>query len=202
MASIRYGTREDKTIYTQVLYRARGRQRSTFFDDHGEALNFRDLVDQLGPENAREIARLTNQAGPNPDRRRMAGPLRRPLTGLDPRTIQKYRGYLRADVAPALGVIPLVPLSRDDIARWPQSDDRRWIQRQDDREQARAAVRRGKGRPHRLDKLTYSGEWLFTNPGNGGRGAGGPVRAVNFRAIVWYPRWSGAGRRRTPTIAR
>jgi integrase len=45
-----------------------------------------------------------------------------------------------------------------------------------------------------LEKLDYSKEWLFTNPGSGAggpstrrRGAGGPVRAVNFRANVWWP---------------
>ena len=38
-----------------------------------------------------------------------------------------------------------------------------------------------------LDKLDYSGEWLFTNPGRGRRAEGGPVRAPNFRANMWKP---------------
>lgn len=45
-----------------------------------------------------------------------------------------------------------------------------------------------------LDKLDYSGRWLFTNPGNGNggpnpkrRGAGGPVRIHNFGRNVWRP---------------
>jgi integrase len=45
-----------------------------------------------------------------------------------------------------------------------------------------------------LDKLDYSHEWLFTNPGEGKggpsplrRGAGLPVRAPSFRRNVWYP---------------
>lgn len=38
-----------------------------------------------------------------------------------------------------------------------------------------------------LDELDYTGDWLFTTPGNGGRKGGGPVRAVNFRANVWWP---------------
>ncbi|MFV8317183.1 tyrosine-type recombinase/integrase [Mycobacterium sp. 23] len=41
--------------------------------------------------------------------------------------------------------------------------------------------------PAVLDKLDYSGDYLFTNPGHGNRGAGGPVRAPNFRANVWWP---------------
>lgn len=50
-----------------------------------------------------------------------------------------------------------------------------------------------------LTKLDLSGEWLFTNPGNGAggpnplrRGFGGPVRPVNFRRNVWYPALSRA----------
>lgn len=38
-----------------------------------------------------------------------------------------------------------------------------------------------------LDELDYSGEYLFTNPGRGRRGVGGPVRPPNFRANVWHP---------------
>jgi integrase len=38
-----------------------------------------------------------------------------------------------------------------------------------------------------LNDLTYTNEWLFTNPGRGNRAGGGPVRAPNFRANVWWP---------------
>jgi len=45
-----------------------------------------------------------------------------------------------------------------------------------------------------LNKLDYTHEWLFTNPGQGSggpgekrRGARGPVRAPNFRTNVWNP---------------
>lgn len=41
--------------------------------------------------------------------------------------------------------------------------------------------------PSVLDKLDYSLEYLFTNPGRGNRAKGGPVRAPNFRANVWWP---------------
>ncbi|MCK0174763.1 site-specific integrase [Mycolicibacterium sp. F2034L] len=293
MASLRYGTRKDGSAYTQVLYRHEGKQRSSSFDDHREALKFRDLVDQLGPDKAREIARLTNQATtPSRTVAEWVAHYIDHLTGIDPRTVQEYRGYLRADIGPALGVIPLAVLTRDDIARWVQamsaegfsgktiankhallsaalssavkaghidanpaagarlprterlemlfltreqfallhsSVTKPWrpfveflvasgarigeatalkpgdVDRDTNTVRISRAWKRGGGgyrvgppktaKSRRtinvpasvLDKLDYSGEWLFTTPGNGGRAGGGPVRAVNFRANVWAP---------------
>ena len=55
-----------------------------------------------------------------------------------------------------------------------------------------------------LDKLDYTGDWLFTNPGRGRRAEGGPVRAGNFRANVWNPAveraWSAGGDAMRPRI--
>jgi integrase len=38
-----------------------------------------------------------------------------------------------------------------------------------------------------LDKLDYSGEWLFTNSGRGRRNPGGPPRIHSFNPNVWVP---------------
>nr|WP_269430435.1 site-specific integrase [Mycobacterium haemophilum] len=38
-----------------------------------------------------------------------------------------------------------------------------------------------------LDKLDYTKEWLFTNPGQGNRAMGSPVRPANLRRNVWWP---------------
>lgn len=51
-----------------------------------------------------------------------------------------------------------------------------------------------------LDKLDYTGDWLFTNPGRGRRAAGGPVRAPNFRTNVWAPAVTRAELGRRPRI--
>lgn len=40
------------------------------------------------------------------------------LTGVDKRTVEDYNRYLRNDIEPALGLIPLVDLTRDDISGW------------------------------------------------------------------------------------
>lgn len=50
-----------------------------------------------------------------------------------------------------------------------------------------------------LDKLTYTGEWLFTNTGRGRRAKGGPVRYPNFRSNVWDPAVERSGLQPKPT---
>ncbi|WP_422748711.1 hypothetical protein ACN27E_10155 [Mycobacterium sp. WMMD1722] len=40
------------------------------------------------------------------------------LTGVEPGTTRRYRSYLKNDIGPVIGDIPLEHLSRDDIARW------------------------------------------------------------------------------------
>jgi integrase len=292
MASLRYGKRRDGSVYTQVLYRHDGRQRSSSFDDHGEAVKFRALVDQLGPEKAREIARYVDQPGPRWTVGEWVAHYIDHLTGVQSRTLQEYRGYLRVDIEPVLGVLPLSALGGDEIARWVQAmsttgfsgktiankhallsaalaaavkaghidanpaagarlprtvrQEMVFLSREDfatlrnaitepwrpfvtflvasgcriseatalrpaDVDVSKSTVRisvawkRGSEGYHLgppktpksrrtitvpagvLADLDYTGEWLFTNPGNGGRGKGGPVRAVNFRANVWRP---------------
>src|SRR5690606_24961971 len=40
------------------------------------------------------------------------------LSGIEPGTIKKYRAYIRNDIAPMIGDIPLAQLEREDLARW------------------------------------------------------------------------------------
>lgn len=42
------------------------------------------------------------------------------LSGVDKRTVDDYRSYLRTSIAPTVGTVPLTALSRDDVARWVQ----------------------------------------------------------------------------------
>ena len=50
MASIRTRQRKDGTVYTSVLYVHNGKQTSSSFDDHAEALRFQDVCNRLGPK--------------------------------------------------------------------------------------------------------------------------------------------------------
>jgi hypothetical protein len=53
MASIRLRTRRDGTFYTAVLYVLNGKQTSSSFNDHAEALRFQELA--TGPARPRPL---------------------------------------------------------------------------------------------------------------------------------------------------
>jgi hypothetical protein len=55
VASIRIRQRKDGTGYTSVLYVRQGKQTSTSFNDHAEALRFQDVCNRLGPAEALRI---------------------------------------------------------------------------------------------------------------------------------------------------
>lgn len=297
MASIRKRPRRDGTIAYAVLYTIDGRQSSLPFEDPKAAEAFRAAVNAHGPTRALEMHGIDSR----PRRRDSNAGMTVAewvthhidhLTGVDPRTVEDYRSYLRTDIGPGVGAIPLTQLSRDDVRRWVQALERsgasaktiankhallstalssavtagriganpaagtrlprgerqemvflthedfdtllaeipdhwqplvlflvasgcRWgeatalkpgdVDRKRNTVRISKAWRRGGGgyriglpktrRSVRtinvpatvLDKLNYTGEWLFTNPGRGNRAVGGPVRAPNFRANVWWP---------------
>lgn len=117
MASLRVRQRKDGTAYTSVLYVHRGRQTSSSFNDHREALRFQDVCNRLGPA---EAIRLWQCAAPAEghtvgsfiDQHLDA------LSGVERKTLVEYRRYLSRDIGPVLGHIPLSTLTRTDIGRW------------------------------------------------------------------------------------
>jgi integrase len=118
MATLRLRTRRDGSAYTSVLFRVDGKQSSISFDDHAKAVQFKELVNQVGPTRAlKVIAAATSTAHvltvDDWIRHHIAH-----LTGVESETIRRYRSYLANDIAPALGTTPLTALSRDDIAIW------------------------------------------------------------------------------------
>ena len=120
MASLRSRTRANGTEYFSVLYRLDGKQTSTSFEDFESASKFKKLVDQFGP--ARALKSTAVEPGPNV---MTVGEWLQHhidhLTGLRKSTLYDYRSYLKNDIAPALGELPLTALSGDDIARWTQA---------------------------------------------------------------------------------
>lgn len=298
MASLRPDKRKDGTSCTRVLFRQNGKQRCLTFDDHAVAVRFKNLVDQVGADRAQELAQIERKERQSRTVDEWVLHHIDHLSGVDQRTVADYRGYVRTDIKPTFGAVPLAALSRDDVARWVQhmhtvkmsaaktiankhallsaaltaavtaghiptnpaagtrlprdepdemvflerdqyrallaeipdvwrplveflvASGARWSEatalKPSDVDRVRGTVRitrAWKRGPYRigptktrksvrtinvattvLDKLDYTGEWLFTNPGNGAggpnakrRGAGGPVRAPNFRANVWNP---------------
>lgn len=57
VASIRIRQRKDGTAYSSVLYVHQGKQSSTSFNDHVEALRFQDVCNRLGPAARRIFVR-------------------------------------------------------------------------------------------------------------------------------------------------
>lgn len=121
VATLRHRSRKDGSQYTSVLYRHEGRQSSLSFDDAGQAAEFCELVNQVGAERA--LATL----GVNRSRARgltVEEWLNRHidhLTGVDRNTTAKYRAYVKNDIGPVLGNLPLATLTREDVARWVNS---------------------------------------------------------------------------------
>lgn len=121
MASIRPAKkpRRDGRMYWSVLYRLDGGQRSTSFYSEDEAQRFKALIDAVGPAKALEAI---GQQRPSP---RQAITVTEwlnqhidHLTGVEQYTIDKYRGYVRNDIADTIGRIPLDKLTEHDIATW------------------------------------------------------------------------------------
>lgn len=124
MAFIRERARNDGTVVFSVTYRRGGRgskQSSTTFPTKQQADNFCTLVDQFGPERAHELAGISDMPQRTTCVLTVAEFLERHienLTGVEKKTISEYKRYVRNDIGPALGVIPLGKLTRDDVAGW------------------------------------------------------------------------------------
>lgn len=123
MASIRTRPRSDGTTGYAVLYAIKGVQTSTTFDTAESAQQFRDAVNTLGAERAMrayEIAPTQQTA------KKVGGPTVaewvdsyiNSRSGVAKSTLYDYRAYLRNDITPAMGTIPLELLARTDVAGW------------------------------------------------------------------------------------
>lgn len=117
MASVRTRTRKDGSKYFAVLYRFNGKQTSTSFEDLASASAFCDLVTKFGPANALQALRVDTASTTLTVEQWIRHHVDH-LTGIDRNTIDKYRAYLRNDIAESLGGLPLAALTRDHVARW------------------------------------------------------------------------------------
>jgi integrase len=117
VASIRIRQRKDGTAYTSVLFVLDGKQTSSSFNDHAEALKFKDVCDRLGPAEARKIWRMATPQHGHTVASFLSEHLDA-LSGAEKKTIAEYRRYLTRDIEPVLGHIPLSTLSRADLSRW------------------------------------------------------------------------------------
>lgn len=124
MASIRSDTRRDGTQAHRVYFRHHGQQTCITFNDLERAEVFRTTVDRLGADQAlalHRIERVPRGASATDDEMTVAQWVRHHidhLTGVEQYTLDVYERYLRNDIAPVLGAIPLSALTEEDISAW------------------------------------------------------------------------------------
>jgi integrase len=119
MATLRLRQRRDGSTYTAVLYRLGGKQSSSSFDDHAEAVAFCNLATHAGPAKAVEVWQARHQLGTDGGQT-VADWVRHYIDhkNISAGTLAKYRSYLRNDIEPSIGLLPLGAVGRDDVARW------------------------------------------------------------------------------------
>lgn len=105
------------------MFRLDGRQRSVSFQTEEHAKKFRDLVDLVGAVKALEVYKINSaprSVSPGMTVEQWLNRHIDHLTGVTKTTLWDYRSYLRNDIAPALGPIPLAELTTEDVTRWVQ----------------------------------------------------------------------------------
>ena len=119
MASIRVRERKDGSSYTAVLYALGGKQSSSSFNDHKEAVAFQELANRVGPAKALEVWRTRQGADEGHTVASWCAYHIDHLTGINDATRTKYRRYVANDIAPSrLGPLPLSALTNHDVAAW------------------------------------------------------------------------------------
>src|ERR1700747_638970 len=98
MASLRVRQRKDGSSYTAVLYALDGKQTSSSFNDHREAVDFQQLVNRVGPVKATEIWRPRPPAADGHTVASWCAYHIDHLTGVNQATRAKYRRYVANDI--------------------------------------------------------------------------------------------------------
>ncbi len=128
MASIRARRRADGTAAYAVLYTINGSQTSVTFDTEHSATEFRDTVNTLGAKRAMAAFGITPtvRAAKNVSGLTVAEWVARYIasrSGVAKSTLYDYEMYLRNDIKPGIGAIPLELLTHADVADWVKSMD-------------------------------------------------------------------------------
>lgn len=109
------------------MFRLDDRQRSVSFQTQEHAEKFRSMVDLVGPAKALEVYGLSTHprsVNGNGNGMTVEEWINRHidhLTGCEHKTLDEYRRFLRRDISPVLGPIPLASLTAEDVARWVQT---------------------------------------------------------------------------------
>lgn len=124
VASLRTGrVKADGTPYTSVLYRLDGRQSSISFVGAAQAADAAyalELFNSVGPARAVELLKIVRTSRTGMTVETWLTRYIDQLTGVEQKTIDDYRRYVRRDIAPVLGALPLTELTEEHIGHWVQ----------------------------------------------------------------------------------
>ncbi|HPY26015.1 MAG TPA: hypothetical protein PLK19_17040 [Mycobacterium sp.] len=123
MASIRPRPRADGTTAYVVLFRHEGRQSTLTFDTEIAAEAFRAAVEAHGPDRALSMHGIQPHLHRERERKALTVSqwVRRHidgLTGVERYTLHKYEEYLRNDLAPRFGDLPLIQVDKAMLTEW------------------------------------------------------------------------------------
>jgi integrase len=119
VASLRIRQRRDGSTYTAVLYMLNGKQTSSSFNDHAEAVGFQELANKTSPAKALEVWAVTTPAADSFTVASWCTHHVDHLTGVNEATRTRYRRYIANDIAPSkIGPLPLAALTNADAAQW------------------------------------------------------------------------------------
>jgi len=126
MASIRARKRADGSVAYAVLYKHRGQQTSVTFDTEHSAGEFCDSIELIGAE--RTMAAfgigMTERTAKSTSGLSVADWVAKYIatrSGVAKSTLYDYEMYLRNDIKPTIGAIPLELLTHSDVADWVKS---------------------------------------------------------------------------------
>ena len=102
----------------RVLWRADGRQRSLTFENLPSAERFKTLLEDHGPDEALRVVELDEIGQHVPTVTEWLYTHVDNLTGVQPATLARYRTYVRRDIDPVFGSMPLSAVTETTIARW------------------------------------------------------------------------------------
>jgi integrase len=98
----------------RALWRADGRQCSLTFEHLPSAERFKTLLEDHGPDEALRVIELDEVGRHVPTVTEWLYT----LTGVQPATLTRYRTYVRRDIEPALGSMPVSAVTETTIACW------------------------------------------------------------------------------------
>lgn len=115
-ASIRLRPRADGTIAHDVRYRHDGRSRTTSFDGATGAERWARILRQVGPDEALKLLRI--DMGNLPTVAEYAERYIASKSGVEGKTLDHYRLYLRVSINPVMGELPIDAVLPERIATW------------------------------------------------------------------------------------